>query len=121
VFFESSISGFGGGRMVNRADKRIEAAHSWLDERVFDGGTNLFGGLEEAFTRKDLEEIILLTDGMPSAGEVQDPHRILAWVQRWNRWRKVRISTIGLSAPRQADGFLAKLAEQNRGVYRAIR
>lgn len=121
VFFESTITGFGGGRMVNRADKRIEDAHSWLEQRQFDGGTNLFGGLEEAFTRKDVEEIILLTDGMPSAGEVQDPHRILAWVQRWNRWRKVRISTIGLSAPRQADNFLAKLAAQNRGVYRAVR
>jgi hypothetical protein len=121
VFFESSISGFGGGRMVSRADKRIEAADSWLNSRQFDGGTNLFGGLEEAFTRKDVEEIILLTDGMPSAGEVQDPHRILAWVQRWNRWRKVRISTIGLAAPRQADSFLSKLAAQNRGVYRAIR
>lgn len=121
VFFESTISGFGGGRLVNRADKRIEAAHSWLEGRSFDGGTNLFGGLEEAFRRKDVEEIILLTDGMPSAGEVQDTHRILAWVQRWNRWRKVRISTIGLSAPRQADGFLSRLAEQNRGVYRAIR
>jgi hypothetical protein len=121
VFFESSISGFGGGRLVSRADKRIEAAHDWLESRAFDGGTNLFGGLEEAFARKDVEEIILLTDGMPSAGEVQEPHRILAWVQRWNRWRKVRISTIGLSAPRQADSFLARLAEQNRGVYRAIR
>lgn len=121
VFFESRITGFGGGRMVNRADKRVEAAHQWLEQRQFDGGTNLFGGLEEAFTRKEVEEIILLTDGMPSAGEVQDPHRILAWVQRWNRWRKVRISTIGLSAPRQADSFLSKLAEQNHGVYRAVR
>lgn len=121
VFFESKISGFGGGRLVNRADKRVEAAHDWLDDRVFDGGTNLFGGLEEAFSRRDVEEIILLTDGMPSVGEVQDPHRILAWVQRWNRWRKVRVSTIGLSAPRQADQFLDRLARQNHGIYRAIR
>ena len=121
LFFESKIEGFSGGRLVPCEEKRIAAADAWLGERAFDGGTNLYGGLEEAFARKGVEEVILLTDGMPSVGEVQDPHRILAWVQRWNRWRKVRVSTIGLSAPRQADRFLSKLAEQNGGVYRAIR
>lgn len=121
VFFESRIDGFGGGRLVDRRDKRLEDASEWLAARDFDGGTNLYGGLEEAFSRKGVEEVILLTDGMPSVGEVQDPRRILAWVQRWNRWRKVRVSTIGLSAPREADRFLAKLAAQNGGVYRAIR
>lgn len=121
VFFESRIDGFGGGRMVACEEARLASAGDWLSQRAFDGGTNLFGGLEEAFSRKGVEEIVLLTDGMPSVGEVQDPHRILAWVQRWNRWRKVRVSTIGLSAPRQADDFLSKLAEQNGGVYRAIR
>ncbi|MCH2102263.1 MAG: hypothetical protein MK209_10125 [Planctomycetes bacterium] len=121
VFFESTIDGFGGGRLVNRRPARLDEAAEWLARRDFDGGTNLYGGLEEAFSRKGVEEIILLTDGMPSAGEVQSTHRILAWVQRWNRWRKVRVSTIGLSAPRKADSFLSKLAEQNGGVYRAIR
>ena len=121
VFFESKIDGFGGGRLVDRKPKRLDAASDWLAARSFDGGTNLYGGLEEAFARKGVEEIILLTDGMPSAGEVQSTRRILAWVQRWNRWRKVRVSTIGLSAPREADRFLSKLADQNGGVYRAIR
>lgn len=121
VFFESKIDGFGGGRLVDRKSKRLEEASDWLAGRSFDGGTNLFGGLEEAFARKGVEEIILLTDGMPSVGEVQSTHRILAWVQRWNRWRKVRVSTIGLSAPREADRFLSRLADQNGGVYRSIR
>lgn len=121
VFFESRVDGFGSGRMVRGRDAKLEDAREWLSDRVFDGGTNLFGGLEEAFSRDQVEEIVLLTDGMPSVGEVQEPARILAWVQRWNRWRKVRVSTIGLSAPREADQFLSRLAEQNGGVYRSIR
>jgi len=121
VFFESKVNGLSSGRLIDGKPRRIEQAQQWLRERVFDGGTNLFGGLEEAFSHKDVEEVILLTDGMPSVGEVQEPTRILAWVQRWNRWRRVRVSVVGLSAPRQADQFLSKLASQNGGVYRSIR
>lgn len=121
VFFESRVDGYGGGRLVRCDEKKLEDAADWLERRRFDGGTNLYGGLEAAFERRGVDEVILLTDGMPSVGEVQAPRRILAWVQRWNRWRKVRVSTIGLSAPREADWFLAKLAEQNSGVYRAVR
>jgi VWA domain-containing protein len=120
LFFESRISGFSGGRLVSNQPKQISSATDWIKQRRFDGGTNLFGGLEEAFSRPDVEEIVLLTDGMPSVGSIQEPQRILAWVQRWNRWRKVRISTIGLSAPKQADNFLYKLAHRNDGIYRSI-
>jgi Mg-chelatase subunit ChlD len=99
----------------------VIAATSWLQQREFTGGTNLFGGLAEAFELKDVEEVILLSDGEPSAGEVQDVNKILAWVQRWNRWRKVRVSTVALSAPRVARQFVAKLAQENGGVCRDIR
>jgi VWA domain-containing protein len=120
LFFESRISGFSSGRLVASQPKQISNATNWIEDRHFDGGTNIFGALEEAFARDGVEEIILLTDGMPSVGTIQEPQRILAWVGRWNRWRKVRISTIGLSAPRQADSFLSKLAQFNDGIYRSI-
>ena len=107
--------------MVLRSDKNVARAVQWLESRRFRGGTNLFEGLADAFDSKDVEEIILLSDGEPSVGEVQDPDRIRAWVQRWNRWRKIRLSTIALSAPRLARSFVAKLAEENGGVCRDIR
>ena len=121
VFFSDSVSRLSTGRLIKNEASRVESATSWLKRNNFDGGTNLFGGIEKAIENNDVEEIILLTDGMPSAGSIQQPDRILSWVQRRNRWKKVRISTIGLSAPQSAGYFLSKLAEQNSGVYRSIR
>ncbi len=121
VFFESRVDRFSSGKLVPCAEAQVASATSWLDDRIFDGGTNLHGGLEEAFSRPDVEEIIVLTDGMPSAGEVQDPSRILAWVKRWNRFRKIRVSSIALSAPHSASSFLYELAKGNHGAFRAIR
>ncbi|MCX8229340.1 MAG: VWA domain-containing protein [Planctomycetota bacterium] len=120
IFFESSVSKFSSS-MVSRSDKNVARAIQWLESRRFHGGTNLFEGLADAFDFENVEEIILLSDGEPSVGEVQDPDRIRAWVQRWNRWRKIRLSTIALSAPRLARSFVAKLAEENGGVCRDIR
>lgn len=121
IFFSDHVSRLGNGKLLANEDSRINSATRWLNGNNFDGGTNLFGGLEKAFTTEDVEEIILLTDGMPSAGSIQQPSRILSWVQRRNRWKNVRISTIGLSAPHESGLFLGKLAQENSGVYRAIR
>ncbi len=120
LFFDSNVHSFASG-LVSKSKKNVTAATEWLQERKFNGGTNLFGGLSEAFEIKDVEEVILLSDGEPSVGEVQDVEKIRAWVQRWNRWRKVRVSTVALSAPRGARQFVAKLAQENGGVCRDIR
>ena len=121
IFFDDGVSRLSSGKLLAREESRINSATRWLENRHFDGGTNLFGGLEKAFTTEDVEEIILLTDGMPSAGSIQQPSRILSWINRRNRWKNIRISTIGLSAPGDSGRFLGKLAQQNSGVYRAIR
>ncbi len=121
IFFSDQVSRLSAGRLLANEQARINSATRWLESNDFDGGTNLFGGLEKAFGTDDVEEIILLTDGMPSAGSIQQPVRILSWVQRRNRWKNVRVSTIGLSAPHESGLFLGKLAQQNSGVYRAIR
>jgi hypothetical protein len=121
VFFDDEAHRLSTGKLIHNEPSRISDATRWLENHQFDGGTNLFGGLEEAFESDGVEEIILLTDGMPSVGSLQRPERILSWTQRRNRWKKIRVSTIGLSAPRAAGWFLSKLAEQNSGIYRAVR
>jgi hypothetical protein len=121
IFFSDRVSRLSAGKLLANEEARINSATRWLESNDFDGGTNLFGGLEKAFHTDDVEEIILLTDGMPSAGAIQQTSRILSWVQRRNRWKNVRVSTIGLSAPHESGLFLGKLAQQNSGVYRAIR
>ena len=120
IFFDSLIDSFSGS-MVHSSRKNISEATSWLKRRQFKSGTNIFGGLSAAFDVSDVEEIVLLSDGEPSVGEVQDMMKIRSWVKRWNRWRLIRLSTVSLSAPRGAREFLARLADDNDGSCRDIR
>jgi hypothetical protein len=54
-------------------------------------------------------------------GEIVEPLYILARVARYNRWQLVRISTVSLRAPRRAEAFLNRLAEENLGVCKILR
>lgn len=119
VFFTDRAAAYGGGRLTPRDEEHLTQASGWLRNRRFDGSTNLGGGLELAFAHPEVDEIVLLSDGEPTAGETR-PHRILGQVARWNRWRHVRLSTISLGAPPAARALLYKLADQNGGVCRIL-
>lgn len=119
VFFDSEVHDFE-EQMVPVTPLVLAAATDFVESNSFTGGTNLFGGLDRAFGEEEVEEILLLTDGAPSVGEITDPLRILSRVARWNRWRGNRISTISFGAPPQARAFLYRLAMENRGACRII-
>ena len=118
-FFDSEVHDFE-DKMVPVSQSVLSAATSFVETNSFDGGTNLFGGLDRAFGEDAVEEVLLLSDGAPSVGEITDPLRILSRVARWNRWRGNRISTISFGAPPQARSFLFRLAMENRGACRII-
>jgi hypothetical protein len=90
------------------------------------GGTNLFAGLAEVleFDRQRfgeqgverVDEVFLLSDGEPTAGEVQDGDELLRLVQEANKYAKVRMHTVFTGTGPGAD-LLRKLAEQNGGVF----
>ncbi len=109
------VSRKGKGGFEAPRPKRLEELAETLRALVFTGGTDAHAALQAALERPGVEEIILLSDGVPSAGLETDPARLLEWVERWNRWRNVRISTIGLGAPKEARAFLAALAERHGG------
>lgn len=124
VFFADGASQFGksphgGDGLMARTEEQVQSATGWLRQHRFEGGTNLLEGLVLAFGHEAVEEIVLLSDGEPTVGEVS-PARILAAVARWNRWRSVRVSTISLGAPPPARSFLARLAAQNGGTCRVL-
>lgn len=120
LFFDSEVSTFADGLIDISADVQAQIA-AFTEDHGPQGGTNLFGGLDEAFRQDGVEEIILLTDGSPSVGEIVEPLAILARVARYNRWQLVRISTVSLRAPRRAEAFLTRLAEENLGVCKILR
>ncbi len=119
IFFESELHVFSKS-LVSASVEQKDKAKTFVQSVPFEGGTNLFGGLSLAFADSEVEEVILLTDGAPSVGEFVDPIPILARIARWNRWRRVRISTISFGAPPRDRYFLYRLAMENLGACRII-
>ncbi len=90
------------------------------------GGTDVFAGVLRALNadqarfgqpaRNDIDELFVLSDGLPSTGDVTDPDEILTAVRQVNRYAKARINTVFTGQGEGAE-FMRKLAEQNGGVF----
>ncbi len=78
------------------------------------GNTNLYAGLAAAFEDKDVDTIYLLTDGMPSSGEIIDTDLITENVLHWNKRRRIVINAVSLS---KECVFLEDLARRTGGQY----
>ncbi|MCZ6688349.1 MAG: HEAT repeat domain-containing protein [Planctomycetota bacterium] len=62
------------------------------------GGTNIYDALDLAIRAGQGDTIFLLTDGAPSRGTYKNKGEILESIREINRFRKVRIHTIGISS-----------------------
>jgi len=82
------------------------------------GGTNTYGSLMYAMQDPDVDTIYLLTDGIPTSGELTHAEDILDAIERENRTRQVVIHCISIGL----DSTLLKdLAELTGGEYKYIR
>ena len=119
--------------LVRATDKNKRMACRFIDSFVAEGQTHTDEALHAAFSIKDVDNIILLSDGAPyklEHGEtvsVKFIQEILEWVRKENRFRKVRIDTFGFEeVADEEDGeilvkFLRRLAEDNGGVFTNIK
>lgn len=105
-----------------------------------EGGTNTWAGLQMALEMKSLvygdryesqvDELFVLSDGLPSVGEVTSAAEILRLVREGNRFSKVRINTVYIAdqltardrataaaAGMKGEEFMRRLAEQNGGTF----
>lgn len=82
------------------------------------GGTNTYGVIMAAMQDPEVDTIYLLTDGIPTAGEVVDPDEILEAVMRENRTRQIIIHCISIG---MKSDLLKDLAELTGGVYKEVR
>ncbi len=102
-------------KVVADADRASRAeALERIEKTKAGGGTNVFAALQSAFADPDIDTIYLLSDGYPSAGEIQDANALADEVARWNRTRQVRIHCIAIGAD---SGLLRRLAEESGGKY----
>ncbi|MEQ8762725.1 MAG: VWA domain-containing protein [Planctomycetota bacterium] len=89
------------------------------------GSTNIHQALEVALTVSHGENrrpgtegpdtFFLLTDGVPTSGEIEIEDEIRSWFRRLNRQRHVRVHTFGIGA--HARSLLRGLAADSGGTY----
>ncbi|MBI4881041.1 MAG: HEAT repeat domain-containing protein [Planctomycetes bacterium] len=114
-------------RMAETSSALRKKTVRYVDALEAAGGTNIYDALEQAFRlagigamdkayESNVDTIFFLTDGQPTAGEVQDPAEILRRVKEWNRLARVVVHTVGVGLDHDA-AFLRRLAEENGGQY----
>jgi hypothetical protein len=109
-------------RMTEVTEASKKQAIRWAVEQAPVGGTNIHDALEAGFRmahrvtgRPDVDTIMFMTDGRPTAGKLQDPKAILDRVRDWSRTASVTIHCVGVGE-HDAD-FLAELAKIGNGEY----
>ena len=93
-------------------------AIAWVEKLVPNGATRTDEALKGAFTYPEIDTIYLLTDGAPKDEKNQKiaPEFVLGVASLNNRFRKIRINTIGFSqAGRTMQQLCRDLAAQNEG------
>ena len=75
--------------------------------------------LRQAFSGGNLRAIFLLSDGAPRRdNNLLDTGPILKWVREANRFRRIRLNTVGFAqAGKKLRAFMKNLAQQNNGEY----
>ncbi len=85
-----------------------------------DGWTWTQEALDRAFSFKDANTIVLLSDGSPAKKEegLLPTEPIIEWLQKANRFRQVTIHTIGF--PGANVPFMQEIADTCKGTYREV-
>ncbi|MFT4840607.1 MAG: hypothetical protein ACI8UD_004344 [Planctomycetota bacterium] len=89
-----------------------------IDKIKLAGGTNTYGAIMAAMEDPEVDTIYLLTDGVPTAGEVIDTEEILEAVMRKNRTRQIIIHCISIGMKSE---LLMDLAALTGGQYKEVR
>ena len=113
VLFESTVRPW--ARSLQPLTPRVRevlAAH--LKSQQPAGETNLFDALRKALLMDDVETIVLLSDGAPTAGRYTEEGAILSAVEQLNAKREVVIHCVSVGV---SSSLLRRLAAQNGGRY----
>ncbi len=87
------------------------SANLFVESLKAGGGTDTLEGLKRSLATPGIQEIILMSDGLPN----DDPQTVLDEVERLNS-NNVVINTIAFGEDADHD-FMRKLAEQNGGQF----
>lgn len=136
VWFSSQGELWNKDMVEANAKNKKRFAKSVADLRA-DGATNLWEGLRlglklESFANgaqygQNYDEVFILSDGIPTLGDVRDPRELLGLIRETNRYSRVVINTIYIAgdpenerkgaefAGMSGSDFMRKIAEENGG------
>ena len=117
IFFSSRVRCWK-RRLVERDADSLAQAVDYARSQRPNGSTALYDGLVAALEDEEVDTIVLLTDGQPTAGAIEDATEILADVAMRNELREVVIHCVSVSYRSQ---LLEGLAEATGGIYREVR
>ena len=122
ITFNHKIQSLSKG-LVRATSRRKREAIQHVRNFNAEGETWTDHALREAFGAPGLRAIFLLSDGAPRRdNQLLDTTPILKWVREANRFRRVRINTVGFAqAGKNLRAFMADLAKQNNGEYIELR
>lgn len=84
--------------------------------------TALYDALEDALRHdENIEQIVLLSDGKPTAGRVVIPGAIVELITRQNAFSQTTIDAVGIDTRGDEELFLEQLTSRNFGKLRVIR
>lgn len=122
IFFHDDLDPWKRGitELNERSRKKLM---KFIDGIDAGGGTALYDGLIEAFEDPEVDTIYILSDGVPSRGEITDAEEIRATIAELNATREVEIHGIDLSQASLAlmlsrgVPLIQWLAEDSGGSY----
>lgn len=128
ILFHEQVVAWRPGLMQATTDNRaaaIQMIHSL--EPALRTATN--DALERAVGEKPvslahgphIEQIILVTDGKPTAGRIVSPELIVSNITQLNTIKRIRIDTLGVDTVDGPQEFLQDLSQRNYGSYHKIR
>jgi hypothetical protein len=102
------------------ANRLAATQHVWSMRP--DTTTSFYDAVDRAMKdAKDLELIVVLSDGKPTTGKVIDQDRIVQLITKKNKFHEVSIIALGLDLAGQQRDFLTKLTDNNFGELWEIR
>jgi HEAT repeat protein len=108
LIFSSGVEKWIDGSLAAANQKNRDEAKAYIEKIGANGGTNLYDAVKLAFEDKDVDTIIIMSDGEPTQGEETDPVVIREHVKAWNEHRGIVINTIQVAGQFQVLDWLAE-------------
>jgi len=116
ITFSSDVRSYSKGLVDLTPQSRAKAVREIESWNAF-GGTALYNGLRRALLDPEVEDVYLMTDGVPTEGDVVEEGAIRERVKEMLDGREVKIHGIAIG---QSSSLLRRLAKDSGGAYTEI-